>query len=74
MCQPGLGACGASLSSPGRRVLSDLTGAGNRQMVNIRLDCMAQSFQQVWPDANLHMREVVCVPEEVFDSSYTPKP
>ena len=29
---PGLGACAASLSSPGRLVLSDLIGAGNRQM------------------------------------------
>ena len=28
--QPGLGACGASLSSPGRLVLSDLIGAGRR--------------------------------------------
>ena len=34
--QPGLGVCGASLSSPGRLVLSDLIGAGNRQMVNVR--------------------------------------
>ena len=30
MCQPGLGACGGSLSSPGRLVLSDLIGTGNR--------------------------------------------
>ena len=37
-CQPGLGACGASLSSPGRFILSDLIGAGNRQMVNVRQD------------------------------------
>ena len=35
MCQPRLGAYGASLS-PGRFVLSDLTEAGNRQMVNVR--------------------------------------
>ena len=27
MCQPGLSVCGASLSSPGRLVLSELTGA-----------------------------------------------
>ena len=32
--QPGLGACGASLSSPGRLVLSDLIGARNGQMMN----------------------------------------
>ena len=31
-----LGACGASLSSPGRLVLSDLTRAGNRQMAHVR--------------------------------------
>ena len=37
-CQPGLGAWGASLSSPGRHVRSDLIGAGNRQMVNVRQD------------------------------------
>ena len=35
-CQAGLGECGASLSLPGRLVLSDLTEAGNRQMVNVR--------------------------------------
>ena len=35
-CQPGLGASGANLSWPGRLVLSFLTGAGNRQMVNVR--------------------------------------
>ena len=28
--QPGLGACGATLSSPSRLVLVDLKGAGNR--------------------------------------------
>ena len=39
--QPGLGACGASLSSPGRLVLSNLIGAGNRQMVNVRQDHVA---------------------------------
>ena len=33
MCQPGLGACGASLSLPGRLILSDLIGAENGQMV-----------------------------------------
>ena len=38
MCQPGLGACVASLSSPGRLVLSDLIRAGNRQLVNVRQD------------------------------------
>ena len=38
MCQLGLGACGAALSSPGRLVLSDCIGAGNRQMVNVRHD------------------------------------
>ena len=37
-CQPGLGACGARLSSPGRLVLSILIGAGNIQMVNVRQD------------------------------------
>ena len=37
-CQPRLGACGASLSSPGRLVLSDLVRAGNGQMVNVRQD------------------------------------
>ena len=37
-CQPRLGACGASLSSPGRLVLSNLIGVGNRQMVNVRQD------------------------------------
>ena len=37
-CQQGLGACGASLSSPGRLVLSDLTGAQNGQTVNVRQD------------------------------------
>ena len=41
-CQPGLGACGASLSSPGRLVLNDLIGAGNRQMVNVRQDAFRQ--------------------------------
>ena len=33
-CQSGLGVCEASLSSPGRLVLSDLIGAGYGQMVN----------------------------------------
>ena len=37
-CQLGLGGCGASLSSPGRLVLSELVGAGIRQMVNVRQD------------------------------------
>ena len=36
--QPGLGACGASVSSPGKLVLSDLIWAGNRQMMNVRQD------------------------------------
>ena len=36
--QPGLGVCGASLSFAGRLVLSDLIGARNRQMVNVRQD------------------------------------
>ena len=31
-CQPGLGACGASLSSPDRLVLSDLIEVGDAQM------------------------------------------
>ena len=35
-CQPGLCACGASLSSPGRLVWTDLIGPGNRQMMNVR--------------------------------------
>ena len=34
-CQ-GLEACGASLSLLGRLVLSDLTGVGNPQLVNVR--------------------------------------
>ena len=34
-CQPRLGACGASLSPPGRLVLSDLIRVGSRQMVNV---------------------------------------
>ena len=38
MCQPGLGAYGASLSSPGRLVLRDMIGVSNRQMVNVRQD------------------------------------
>ena len=33
VCQPGLGACGASLSSPSRLVLSDCTGAECRQTI-----------------------------------------
>ena len=37
-CQPGLGACGASLSSPGRLVLSDLIEAGSRHIVNVGQD------------------------------------
>ena len=42
-CQPGLGTCGASVSLPGRLVLSDLVGAGNRQMVHVRHDHIAQN-------------------------------
>ena len=38
MYQPGLGACGASLSSSGRVFLSDLIGVGDRQMVHVRQD------------------------------------
>ena len=50
-CQPWLGACGASLSSPGRFVLSDLIGAGNRQMMAVRQDhtsirCINHTFTQ----------------------------
>lgn len=37
-CQPGLGACAASPSSPGRLVLSDLIGARTRQMSYIDID------------------------------------
>ena len=37
-CQPGLGACGASLTLSGRFVLSDLAGAENRHVVNVRHD------------------------------------
>ena len=45
--QPGLGACGASLSSPGRLVLSDLIGAENRQKMNVRPDHVYKSRGQV---------------------------
>ena len=47
-CQSGPGACGASPSSPGRLVLSDVTGAGNRQIVNVRQTTSFQLFLG-WP-------------------------
>ena len=43
-CQPRLGVCGSSLSSPGRLVLSDLIRAGNRQMLNVRQDHIVPNF------------------------------
>ena len=42
--QPGLGAWGASLSSPGRLALSDLIGARNRQMMNVRQDHLVNTM------------------------------
>ena len=47
-CQPGLGACGASLSSPGSLVLSDLIGAGDRQMVNVRQHHLLQTIKTAY--------------------------
>ena len=41
------GACGASLSSPGRLVLSNLIGARNRQMVNVRQDHIVPDFPRL---------------------------
>ena len=50
-CQPRLGACGASLSSPGRIVLSDLIRAGNRQVMNVKQDHVVLIFLGLptWP-------------------------
>ena len=46
VCQPRLGACGASLSLPGRLVLSDLVRARNRQMVNVRQGMYGHTLTQ----------------------------
>ena len=45
--QPGLGACGASLSSPGRTVLSNLIGARIGQMMNVRHDHIVPDFSRL---------------------------
>ena len=46
-CQPGLGACGAIVSSPSRLVLSDLIGAENRQLVNVRQNHIVPYFPRL---------------------------
>ena len=48
-CQPRLGACKASLRSPGRLALSDLTWAGNRQVVNVRQDHIISNLLLLHP-------------------------
>ena len=44
VCQPWVGACEASLSLPGRLVVSDLIGVGNRQLANVRRDHVVAIF------------------------------
>ena len=44
-CQPGLGACGASLSSPGRLVLSKLVRGGKQTTMNVSQMYMLKEIQ-----------------------------
>ena len=59
--QPGLGACGASLSSPGRLVLSNLIGARNRQKVDVRQDYIVPDI----PRLAKYWLDIYCTPTAV---------
>ena len=57
MHQPGLGACGANLSSPGRVVVSYLIGAGNRQMSEFQTGGMSLLHTQCSAKTSLSAQE-----------------
>ena len=67
MRQPGLGACGASLSSPGRIDLSDLIGEGNRQMMNVR-----QAFRPARHQAKPHRCKAGVFHRTMYVQTITP--
>ena len=46
-CQPGLGVCGASVSSSGRLIVIDLIGVGNRLMVRVRQEHIVPDFPRL---------------------------
>ena len=65
-CHPGLSLRGASLSLPGRPVLSDLSWVGNQQTVNVNPNCMAMTTQtgmyataQIYHEAHFHIVNVI---------------